>query len=203
MAQFERQQLVVFDIESSGLNVETDRIISLSACVTKADGSKVEFSELVNPGVLIPASASRVNNIYDETVSMADSFGEVGQRFLAWVFEHAGDTPVLCAYNGDKFDFPMLYYELRRHCTPENVPPFKKLLCVDPYTVAKAAISSGEVKNYRQTSVYEHLFGAPPSGQHSSVGDTAALDKIVDHDVMHELLQENCKTLKCLRTFVS
>ena len=49
-------RLVMFDIESSGLDVETERIVSLSACVVDEHGNTETFNELVNPGVLIPAS---------------------------------------------------------------------------------------------------------------------------------------------------
>jgi DNA polymerase-3 subunit epsilon len=196
-------RLVVFDIESSGLDVETERILSISARVTKADGSTVTFSELVNPGVLIPASASRVNNIYDETVSEARSFNAVGKDFMRWVREHAGDEPVLCAFNGNNFDFQMLYYELRRHCSPEDMPEFQNLHCVDPYAIAKALIPRSEIKNYRQTSVFALLFGQEPEGQHSSMGDTDALDRIVKHELFVEVLGDNVKTLKDIKKFIA
>jgi DNA polymerase-3 subunit epsilon len=195
-------RLVVFDIESSGLDVETERIVSISACVTKTDGTRVTFNQLVNPGVLIPASASRVNNIYDETVCRAPSFEHVGQQFLNWVLKHAGASPVLCAYNGSNFDFQMLYYELRRHCAADDVPCFRKLQCVDPFLVAKELIPRDEVKNYRQTSVYEYLFGQQPEGQHSSMGDTDALDKIVKHELFAGELTAHVRTLKNLKRFI-
>lgn len=197
-----RNRVVVFDIESSGLNVETERIVSLSARVTRDDGSTETFSRLVNPGVLIPASASRVNNIYDETVSGADSFNVVGAAFLQWVHTHAGDSPVLCAFNGIKFDFQMLYYELRRHCEPEDVPDFTKLECVDPYVMARALIPPTEICNYKQTTVYEHLFGEQPSGAHSSLGDTEALDRIINHELFAPELAQYMKRMKNLKRFL-
>ena len=203
MAPFCREQLVVFDVESSGLNVETERILSISACVTKAGGAREVFDQLVNPGVLIPASASKINNIYDQTVNGADGFHVVGPRFLAWVYEHAGPAPVLCAFNGTNFDFQILFYELRRHCNAADVPDFEKLRCVDPYVIAKSVISFKDVPNYRQTSVYEHLFGKPPEGQHSSLGDAEALDHIVNHELFASALWGNVRRLKSLKKFLT
>jgi DNA polymerase III alpha subunit (gram-positive type) len=202
MPPYDREHLVVFDVESSGLNVETERILSISACVTSADGVREVFDELVNPGVLIPASASKINRIYDETVEHADRFVVVGPRFLDWVYQKAGARPVLCAYNGTNFDFQILFYELRRHCNTSDVPEFDQLRCVDPYVVAKSVLTYEDVPNYRQTSVYEHLFGAPPAGQHSSLGDTEALEQIVNHDLFASALWGNVRRLKNLKTFL-
>jgi hypothetical protein len=118
------------------------------------------------------------------------------------VYKHAGETPILCAFNGTNFDFQILFYELRRHCGADDIPAFTKLRCVDPYVIAKAVIPNYEIRNYKQISVYEHLFGHQPEGQHTSMGDTDALDRIISHALFADALVDNVKVLRSLRKFV-
>ena len=47
--------LVVFDIESTGVNARQDRIIELAAIRIETDGTETEKCWLLNPGVPIPA----------------------------------------------------------------------------------------------------------------------------------------------------
>ena len=54
---------VLFDLETTGLNPESDAIIEISALKVK-DGNIIdEFSTLVNPGMHIPFEASCVNGL--------------------------------------------------------------------------------------------------------------------------------------------
>ena len=61
---------VVMDTETTGLNVTTDRVIEIAA-IRLEDGQarrEADFSELVNPQVLIPATATDVHAISDADV---------------------------------------------------------------------------------------------------------------------------------------
>lgn len=90
---------VVFDLETTGVNVIKDDIIEISA--VKVLGGKVAdtFSTLVNPGRPIPYYATQVNGITDEMVEDAPDIREALADFLAF----AGDA-VLVGHNIQSFD---------------------------------------------------------------------------------------------------
>lgn len=90
---------VVFDLETTGVDVIKDDIIEISA--VKVLGGKVAdtFSTLVNPGRPIPYYATQVNGITDEMVEDAPDIREALADFLAF----AGDA-VLVGHNIQSFD---------------------------------------------------------------------------------------------------
>lgn len=204
MTSYAWRQLVIFDLETTGLDVSTDRIISISATIQNPVLSKeVSFNALIDPGVLIPASATAIHKISDCDVAESDSFKKVGKRFLEWVYEHAGPEPILCAYNGQNYDLPLLFAELKRHLTPEDCPNFNKTLCVDPYIIAKQVIKNFQIRNYKQVSIYEFLFGQRFADIHSSQGDVLALKRIVNHDLFKDVLFNDVKQLKNFKKYVA
>ena len=99
---------VLFDLETTGISCEKDRIIEISA--VKVENGKVveEFSELVNPECKIPYYASRVNGITDDMVEDARTFDEVLPDFLEFI----GDK-ILVGHNIQAFDMKFLYRECR------------------------------------------------------------------------------------------
>ncbi len=62
--------LVAFDAEPAGVDVETDRIVSAAVVVQDAAGSRPRVTGwLVNPGVPVPAGATAVHGLTDDTFS--------------------------------------------------------------------------------------------------------------------------------------
>ena len=72
----------IFDVETTGMSPENDRIVELAAVRVDRDGSLTRFQSLINPGRRIPPKAVSVHHITDEMVSGAPRFAEVGRRFL-------------------------------------------------------------------------------------------------------------------------
>lgn len=99
---------IYYDTETTGINPEKERVVEIAAYDPVQDRS---FEELVNPGIPIPAEASKVHNITDEMVSDKPSFAEVGQKFIEFC---EGDT-VLIAHNNDSFDIHFLRHEFQRN----------------------------------------------------------------------------------------
>lgn len=90
---------VVFDIETTGLNRTTDRIIEISAAHYMY-GRKVDvFSALVNPGVPIPASITKLTGITQTDVDGAPPLEAVAPKFLEFI----GELP-LVGHNAKSFD---------------------------------------------------------------------------------------------------
>ena len=59
--------LAAFDTETTGVDVETDRIVSAAVVVQDAPGTRPRVTRwLVNPGVPVPAGATAVHGLTDE-----------------------------------------------------------------------------------------------------------------------------------------
>jgi DNA polymerase-3 subunit epsilon len=101
--------LAVFDIETTGVNVGSDRIIEI--CILKAnpDGSEEVKTMRINPGIPIPKEASDIHGIYNKDVKDCPSFTEVAAD-LAQFLKNCD----LGGYNSNKFDIPLLVEEFFR-----------------------------------------------------------------------------------------
>ncbi len=101
--------IAIFDLETTGLNITTDRIVEIAIIRVEADGSESEFLRRVNPGMPIPAEVSAIHGIFDEDIADAPTFEEIADE----VVEFIGDSD-LAGYNSNKFDIPVLAEELMR-----------------------------------------------------------------------------------------
>ncbi len=101
--------LVFFDLETTGTNVNTDRIVEISVIKMTTDGEKNIYTKLVNPEMLIPDGAAEVHGIRDEDVKDAPTFREIAPKLV----EYLKDCD-LGGYNIIKFDVPLLKAEFNR-----------------------------------------------------------------------------------------
>lgn len=90
---------VVFDVETTGLSAERDRLIEIAAIKIK-DGKEVDsFESYINPRRKISELITRLTSITDEDVRNAPFEEEVMQNFYNWL----EDDDILVAHNA-KFD---------------------------------------------------------------------------------------------------
>ena len=61
----EGQRVLAFDLETTGVSTNNDRIVQVALIGAQADGSTVHYDVLVNPQRPIPMGASRVHGIFD------------------------------------------------------------------------------------------------------------------------------------------
>jgi len=101
--------VVFFDLESTGTNILHDRIVEISVIKVFPDGSEVERTRRINPGIPIPAEATAVHHITDEDVKDAPRFEQIA-RSLAELF--AGSD--IAGFNSNRFDIPLLDQEFHR-----------------------------------------------------------------------------------------
>ncbi|HJP64248.1 MAG TPA: exonuclease domain-containing protein [Mucilaginibacter sp.] len=104
-----KRPLAFFDIESTGTNVGSDRIVELSVIKMNPDGSEEVKTWRMNPGIPIPLESSLVHGIYDEHIKDELAF----EALAASVAEFIGDSD-LAGYNSNKFDIPILMEEFLR-----------------------------------------------------------------------------------------
>ena len=104
--------LAVFDIESTGVVPQRDRIVEIGAVRVETDGTLSRYETLVNPGVPIPWQVTKVHGIDDEMVADAPKFKDAAYPFLDFI---RGSK--LVAHNA-RFDFSFLQESLARTALP-------------------------------------------------------------------------------------
>ncbi|MFH8734890.1 3'-5' exonuclease [Streptomyces sp. NPDC017964] len=108
--------LAAFDTETTGVDVESDRIVSAAIVVQDAAGSRPRVSRwLVNPGVPVPAGATEVHGLTDEHLQRNGRWpAPVMEEIARLLGEQAAAGRPLVVMNAP-FDLTLLDRELRRH----------------------------------------------------------------------------------------
>ena len=101
--------MVFFDLETTGVNVASDRIVEISWLKIQPDGRESIQTQLVNPTIPIDPRAIAIHGITDEDVKDKPTFSEIA-RTLAKDFEGCD----FAGYNSNKFDIPLLAEEFLR-----------------------------------------------------------------------------------------
>ncbi|MFF1519242.1 3'-5' exonuclease [Streptomyces sp. NPDC058305] len=108
--------LAAFDTETTGVDVETDRIVSAAVVVQDATGTRPRVTRwLVNPGVPVPAGATAVHGLTDEHLQRNGRWpSPVLEEIARELGEQAAAGRPLVVMNAP-FDLTLLDRELRRH----------------------------------------------------------------------------------------
>jgi DNA polymerase III subunit epsilon len=101
--------LAFFDIETTGVNVGTDRIVEICIIRLQPDGQEDVLTMRINPTIPIPAFVSEIHGIYDKDVKDCPTFAEAATQ-LAQFLKQCD----LAGYNSNKFDIPLLVEEFYR-----------------------------------------------------------------------------------------
>lgn len=104
-----KKPLVVFDLETTGLDIVNDRIIQLSFIKVYPDGKEERGDHLINPGRHIPEMITELTGIDDEKVKDAPNFKQISTT-LAETFKGCD----FAGFNSNRFDVPMLAEEFLR-----------------------------------------------------------------------------------------
>jgi len=104
-----KNPIVFLDLETTGINIVTDRIVEIALVKVNVDGSEDEKLLRINPEMPIPAEASMIHGIYDEDIKDAPTFKEVAKT-LAKFLEGCD----LGGFNSNRFDIPLLAEEFLR-----------------------------------------------------------------------------------------
>lgn len=104
-----KKPLVIFDLETTGINVSKDRIIDIYLIKAYPDGKEENLYKRLNPSVPIPNETSEIHGIYDRDVVGCPTFAEVASELNVFI----GDAD-FAGFNSNRFDFPLLVEEFYR-----------------------------------------------------------------------------------------
>jgi len=104
-----KNPIIFFDLETTGINIASDRIVEISYLRIDLNGNETSKTLRINPGMPIPEKVTAIHGISDEDVKDAPGFNEVAKS-LARDFEGCD----LGGYNSIKFDIPLLAEEFLR-----------------------------------------------------------------------------------------
>lgn len=104
-----KRPICFFDLETTGTNISSDRIVEIAITKVYPDGKEEVHCRKLNPTIPIPIEASLVHGIYDEDIKDEKTFAEYEKE----LFEIMKDCD-LGGFNSNKFDVPLLIEEFSR-----------------------------------------------------------------------------------------
>jgi DNA polymerase-3 subunit epsilon len=104
-----KRPMVFLDLEATGLNIGSDRIVEIALLKIHPNGSRESKVYKVNPTIPIPLEASKIHGIYDKDIADCPTFKDLSKDLNAFL----GGCD-LAGYNSNKFDIPMLIEEFTR-----------------------------------------------------------------------------------------
>jgi DNA polymerase III subunit epsilon len=101
--------LAFIDLETTGINVNTDRIVEIAIVKLKPDNTREVLELRINPTIPIPAGSTAVHGISNEDVANAPTFKDEANRIKQFL-----DNCDLAGFNSNRFDIPLLVEEFMR-----------------------------------------------------------------------------------------
>ncbi len=154
-----------FDLETTGINIASDRIVEISILKVFPNGNKESHTWRVNPTVPIPAVTTAIHGISNEMVVNEPTFKELSKK----VYDLIKDSD-LGGFNSNRFDIPLLAEELLR---AEVDFDMKKSLSVDVQTIFH------KMEKRTLEAAYKFYCGKTLVDAHSAAADTNATYEVL------------------------
>ena len=154
-----------FDLETTGTNPSTDRIVEISLIKVMPDGREMEHSHRINPGIPIPASSTAIHHITDADVANEPKFSDIAAKLNKWL-----EGCDMAGYNSNKFDVPLLMEEFKRAGIPFDTSGRR---CVDVQNIFYA------MEPRTLVAAYRFYCGKDLEGAHSATCDTHATYEVL------------------------
>ena len=158
---------IIFDLETTGLDVKKVRIIEYMFMNIK---NHKYISSFVNPKCEIPPEVIKINGITNMDVEKSPTFKECIPDIMGFI----GPKAYLVAHNACRYDIPLLYNELRRNGV--EPPPGWKV--IDTLHIARVLYP--DLKNHKQDTLREK-FGLSTKNNHQANKDVIDLAVIFCH----------------------
>ena len=158
-------EFIAFDIETTGLHLDTNRMTEIGAVLFSGGEIKAEFDTFVDPHMPIPAEITRLTGITDADVSGAPDEAEAMRQFLDFV----GGRPII-AHNAD-FDTGFMSAACRRAGIPFE-PVYLDTLVLAQYLLP-------DLKHHKLDQVSNRL-SLPDFNHHRACDDAMVVARIMD-----------------------
>jgi DNA polymerase-3 subunit epsilon len=154
-------EVAVFDLETTGVDPNSDRIVTAFFGVLDSDGELTVSREwIVDPGVPIPPEAAAIHGLTDADVADCPGFADVA-GYLAGVFGGAD----LAGFGVKRFDLPVLAAEFARAGVPLDL-------------TAMAVVDAAQIFHTRHprtlAAAVETYLERPHTGAHRALDDARA-----------------------------
>ena len=161
--------LVFFDLETTGVQIATDRIVEISILKVYPNGNKESWTKLVNPEIEIPKEASDIHGITNEKVVNEPRFFELAPDISKMI-----EGSDLAGFNSNRFDIPLLAEEMLRAKVNFDMQGRK---AIDVQVIFHK-------KEQRNLSAgYEFYCGKTLDNAHSAEADTLATYEILEAQI--------------------
>jgi DNA polymerase-3 subunit epsilon len=161
-----RRALVCLDTETTGVNPDTSRIVSLACLREEPDGRTATFATLVNPGEPIPPEASAIHGITDAMVASAPPFRDIAPALRDFL----GDAD-LVGFGIQRFDVPLLLREFDRTGIPFDLGD---RIVIDVKSLYH------RLRPRTLSDAYREFTGRELDGAHGALADTRACREVLD-----------------------
>ena len=101
-----KRPIAFLDLETTGINVASDRIVEISILKISPNGKEEWMSTRVNPEMSIPQKSTDIHGITDEDVKSSPAFREIAKNVASFL-----EGSDLAGYNAIRFDIPVLAEE--------------------------------------------------------------------------------------------
>ena len=101
--------IAFIDLETTGVNLSTDRIVEIAMIKILPDGTRQVKRKLINPCISIPQASTDIHGITNEMVKDAPTFKQSGNELKQFI-----ENCDMGGYNSNRFDIPMLMEEFLR-----------------------------------------------------------------------------------------
>lgn len=155
-----KRPLLFFDLESTGVEKQKDKIVQLAIKKINLDGSIDNHEFLVNPERPIPPSATAIHGITDNDVAGKPTF-----KMLAAQIRSICEFSDLAGFNSNQFDVPMLLAEFDR----------TEVLFLDwEYNLLDVRLLQMKIRPQGLNDIHKEYFGTDIQGAHNASSDTEA-----------------------------
>jgi len=161
---------VFFDLETTGTDPATDKIVEIATLRIETDGSREARTRRVNPERPIPVEATAIHGIRDEDVRGEPTFSRMARGLLEFI----GDSD-LAGFNIVRFDAPMLDREFR-DCGLDLELPRRALIDV------MAIFHRKEPRNL--SAAVRFYLDREHEGAHGAEADVLATAEILDAQLL-------------------
>ncbi|MFI5772020.1 3'-5' exonuclease [Streptomyces sp. NPDC051658] len=172
--------LAAFDTETTGVDVEGDRIVSAALVVQDTAGGRTRITRwLVNPGVPVPAGATEIHGLTDDHLQRNGRWpAPVVEEIARALAEQCAAGRPLVVMNAP-FDLTLLDRELKRH----RASSLGAYLQNSPLCVLDPRVLDKHLDRYRKgrrtlTDLCE-LYGVVLDGAHDAAADATASLELV------------------------